>query len=89
MSEKVEVVNVHLMGNDLVIKVTPTQAEKLVAMNNNNDERSKLVRVGKYRIKPSSISYMEETKQERYDLPKYLTERIDKELEVKSAGLIE
>lgn len=89
MSEKVEVVNVHFMGNDLVIKVTPTQAEKLVAMNNNNDERSKLVRVGKYRIKPSSISYMEETKQERYDLPKYLTERIDKELEVKSAGLIE
>lgn len=88
MSEKVEVVNVHFMGNDLVIKVTPTQAEKLVAMNNNNDERSKLVRVGKYRIKPSSISYMEETKQERYDLPKYLTERIDKELEVKSAGLI-
>ena len=88
MSEKVEVVNVHFMGNDLIIKVTPTQAEKLVAMNNNNDERSKLVRVGKYRIKPSSISYMEETKQERYDLPKYLTERIDKELEVKSAGLI-
>ena len=88
MSEKVQVVNVHFMGNDLIIKVTLTQAERLVAMNNNNDERNKLVKVGKYRIKPSSISYMEEIMQERYDLPKYLTERIDKELEVKSAGLI-
>ena len=88
MSEKVQVVNIHFIGNDLVIKVTETQAERLVAMNNNNDERNKLVKVGKFRIKPSSISYMEETMQERYDLPKYLTERIDKELEVKSAGLI-
>lgn len=71
---KKQIVKVFLMGCDLCIIATPTQAQKLVRMNNDENMRNKLVKVGKYTFKPCSVAYMVDTEEEDYAVPKYYLE---------------
>ena len=82
---KVKMVCVHLMGSDVVIQATEHQAKKLVAMNNNPDERSKLIKIGPYTFRPSSLAYMLDKIEEDYAVSKYFIESKERE---KVAGLI-
>ena len=82
---KIQIVDVHLMGNDVVICATETQAKKLVAMNNDPDLRTKLIKIGPYTFRPSSVAYMLDRKEEDYALPSYLIENKKRE----NGGLIE
>lgn len=82
---KIKIVDVHLMGSDIVVQATENQAKKLVIMNNNPDERNKLIKIGPYSFKPSSIAYMMDRTEEDYAVTKYLLDSRERE---KVAGLL-
>ena len=76
---KVKVVKVHLIGSDLVIDATENQAKKLTMMNNDSEKRNLMIKIGNYSFRPCSVSYMVDTNEEDYAVPKYYLESRERE----------
>lgn len=66
-------------GMDKVIYLTEKQVEVLGQMRNDVEKRYCFVKVGKMMFSPMDIMFIEEKEKELYELPHYVTERIDKE----------